>query len=397
MSSLSLSKQGSLTGAILLIAGCCIGAGMLGLPVLSGMAGFTPSLFMFLLCWLYMVCTGLILLEVNLGFKGDVSIITMAHRTLGWPGKLVGWVGFLFLFYTLMVAYITASGELLSDFYTEITGSALSPTQASSISCLLLGSVIFMGTYAVDQLNRFLMLGLVLAYLLLITVGAPHVNTQFLAHSDWPAVFLVVPAMIISFGYHNLIPTLKTYLHGDVNSLRLAIIIGSAIPLLIYLAWEWLILGLIPEEGFREAIQQGDMATRALKNAVGISWIVDLAQYFAFFAIVTSFLGVALSFVDFLADGLKIHKDVRGKLILIGLVLGLPFICALIYPGIFLIALSYAGGLGAVLLFGLLPAAMAWAGRYHQGFITNPLMPGQKAGLIVIMVIACAIMALQLF
>ncbi len=40
-------NKNNLLGGILLIAGCCIGAGMLGLPVLSALAGFTPSLFMF--------------------------------------------------------------------------------------------------------------------------------------------------------------------------------------------------------------------------------------------------------------------------------------------------------------------------------------------------------------
>jgi multidrug efflux pump subunit AcrA (membrane-fusion protein) len=60
-----------------------------------------------------MVSTGLLLLEVNLWFKDEVSIISMADRTLGTVGKIIGWAGFLFLFYGLMVAYISGTGELL--------------------------------------------------------------------------------------------------------------------------------------------------------------------------------------------------------------------------------------------------------------------------------------------
>ena len=110
-------------------------------------------------------------------------------------------------------------------------------------------------------------------------------------------------------------------------------------------------MGLIPVENFREAHAQGDMTTRALRNAVGASWVVDIAHYFAFFAIVTSFLGVALSFVDFLADGLHIKKDAKGKFLLCLLVLALPFIFALLYPKNFLAALNYAGSFGAVYTF----------------------------------------------
>ena len=103
-------------GAILLVAGCCIGAGMLGLPVLTSVAGFKPSLLMFFLSWLFMFCTGLLLLEANLFFKDEVNIVSMAERTLGTFGKISAWLIFGFLFYCLLVAYISGSGSLVSSF-----------------------------------------------------------------------------------------------------------------------------------------------------------------------------------------------------------------------------------------------------------------------------------------
>lgn len=394
------NKSGSVAGGILLVAGCCIGAGMLGLPVLSAIAGFIPSVILFFISWLFMVSTGLLLLEVNLWFKDDVSIISMADRTLGLIGKIVGWGGFLFLFYALMVAYIAGTGELLSDFSLELTGIRMPAWMGSLLVSLLFGFMVYMGTKAVDWFNRLFMAGLIAAYALLVYLGSSHINYEYLKHQDWSAAYLVIPAMIISFGYHNLIPTLTTYLNGDIKRLRLTIIAGSMIPLAIYLVWEWLILGLVPVEGeggFRQALSQGDMATRALKNAIGSSWVVDLAHYFAFFAIVTSFLGVALSFVDFLADGLHIKKDARGKLILCCLVLVLPFIFALVYPKVFLMALTYAGSFGAVLLFGILPAAMVWAGRYVKNIEAPRLLPGGKAALVAVIIIALFVIGLQIY
>lgn len=394
------TSQNRLFGASLLVAGCCIGAGMLGLPILSGLAGFQPTLVMFILSWLFMVATGLLLLEVNLWFPDDVSLVTMAGKTLGWLGKAVAWGGFLFLFYALMVAYIAAIGELTSDFSLLLFHLSMPSWLGSLIGAVLFGFAVYLGTGAVDEWNRFLMIGLVLSYALLLILGSQHVDPELLKHRDWPAVVVVIPAMIISFGYHNLIPTLKTYLEGDLRRLKLTILIGTAIPLIVYLFWEWLILGLIPVEGpggFREALGQGDMTTRALKNAVGSSWVVDVAHAFAFFAIVTSFLGVALSFVDFLADGLHIKKDARGKALLCGLVFGLPFIFALLYPKIFLTALKYAGSFGAVTLFGLLPAAMAWMGRYREGIKGVRVLPGGRFSLALIICVALVVMGLQLY
>lgn len=390
-------KKGSLLGGILLVAGCCIGAGMLGLPVLSAKAGFIPSSATFFLCWVFMLATGLLLLEVNLRYGKDISIITMAEKTLGFYGKAVSWFVYLFLFYSLMVAYVAASGSLVTDFFEQVTGKVVHFSIGSFLFCLLFGYLIYLGTKAVDWFNRLLMIGLILAYALLIMVGAKSVKLSNLIHSDWSSATLAIPAVIVSFGFHNMIPSLNNYMHGNVTKLKWTLIVGSFIPFLIYLAWEWLILGIVPAENFVTALDQGEMATQALRNATGASWVTDVAELFAFFAIITSFLSVALSFVDFLADGLKIEKTKKWKIILIGLVLAPPFVFAIFYPTVFLMALNYAGGFGAVILFGILPALMAWKNRYHDKIRTLPLVPGGKPILILIIAFAIWVIALQFF
>lgn len=399
MKTQSGSKVGSIFGAILLIAGCCIGAGMLGMPVISALAGFKPSLLMFLLSWLFMTSTALLLLEVNLWFVDEVSIISMADRTLGIAGKVVGWGCFLFLFYALGVAYIAGSGELIAGFVQELTNLPMPNWVGSLAVSMLFGVFVYLGTRAVDMFNRLLMAGLICSYVLLIVLGAPHVKSEYLNHTNWTGAVFVLPVMIISFGFHNLIPSLSTYLHGDVKRLRIAILCGSALALCVYLVWEWLIMGLVPvngQLGFRQVLNEGEMATDILKNAVGIPWVVDVAQYFAFFAIVTSFLGNSLSFVDFLADGLHVKKDRLGKLVLCGLVIAPPFVLSLIYPRIFLTALNYAGAFGAMILFGILPALMVWSGRYYKKLDnTSPMLPGGKVMLAAIMAFALLLMSLQ--
>lgn len=402
MTTKNSSEKGSVLGGILLVSGCCIGAGMLGLPLVSAMAGFQPSLLMFILSWLFMTTTGLLLLEVNLWFEEDVNIVSMAGRTLGLIGKITAWIVFLFLFYSLMVAYVAGTGELFVDFIREITSISLPSWIGSLIFLMILGAMLYLGTAAVDKFNRLLMAGLIISYIGLVGVGIRHVNINFLTHQQWGASVWALPAMIISFGFHNLVPSLTAYLHRDVKKLRMTILIGSAIPLVVYLVWEYLILGLVPVEGaggFRETLDKGEMVTQALRYTVGGSWVVDLAQYFAFFAIVTSFVGVALSFVDFLADGLHIPKKSFGKIFLCLLALLPPFIFALIYPKIFITALNYAGGFGAVILFGILPAAMVWKGRYGKSNLSNKnsyRVPGGKPLLLLVILISSFIIGLQL-
>ncbi len=103
MNSLANFKTKGLFGAILLIAGCCIGAGMIGLPVRSAMAGFMPSSIAMILCYLFTTVTGLLLLEATLWFEHQVNLPSIVEITLGKVGKAITLVLFLFLFYCLFV------------------------------------------------------------------------------------------------------------------------------------------------------------------------------------------------------------------------------------------------------------------------------------------------------
>ncbi|MCB1148802.1 MAG: tyrosine transporter [Chlamydiia bacterium] len=379
-------------GGILLVAGCCIGAGMLGLPVVSAMAGFIPTTLLFIVVWGFMCATGLLLLEVNLWFPNEVSIISMAGHTLGRWGQAASWLLFCYLFYSIMVAYVDASGALLAGVADDF--GLLLPKWVGSVGfTLFFGLLIFVGTGAVDKFNRILMLGLVLSYAGLVVLGIRYVHPDLLLHKNWTSVAGIVPIMIISFGYHNLVPSLTTYLRRDRKALISVIFWGSLLPLVIYLLWVGMVLGIVPAERFAQSLGGGDLATQSLKEVVGSPSVLLFAENFAFFAIVSSFLSVALSFVDFLADGFGISKTPKGKTKLILMTLLPSFVFAFLYPGIFLTALSYAGAFGTVVLFGILPALMAWKGRTLN---RTPILPGGKVSLVAIILFAVAVIFLKI-
>ena len=396
------AHKGSLTGAILLIAGSCIGAGMLALPIVTGIAGFYPSALMFVLCWLFMTSTGLLLLEVNLWYGTSINIVSLSQRTLGPIGKVLSWGLFLFLFYSINVAYVSATSALFADFFRGTFGIELPRTVGSALCVLIFGGIVYLGTHAVDKCNRLLMAGLIAAYALLISLGSSHVQSSYLVYTDWKYSLLGIPVMIISFGFHNMIPSITSYLNGDAKQLRIAFIAGSAIPLVVYVLWQLVILGIVPVQGgngFIQALQDDSFATETLQMVVGSAWVGSVAQYFAFFAITTSFLGQSLSLVDFIADGLKgkLKKESPlGRLALCALALLPSLAITLSYPHIFLIALGYAGAFGAVILFGLMPALMVWKGRYKMGFTHQQIMPGGRLTLSLVMCFAIAVILLQL-
>ncbi|MBJ7448921.1 MAG: tyrosine transporter [Parachlamydiales bacterium] len=390
------TNKSQFLGGTLLIAGCCIGAAMLGLPIITGRSGFGPAIVAMIFAWLFMLATGLLLLEVNLSLGKQSGIISMAEHTLGRLGKTLSWVFFLFLFYCLMVAYVAGSGSLIQGIVKQAFNVSIPGWVGSLGATALFGAMIVCGTSQVDTCNRYLMIGKGISYILLLTLGFSAVDGELLAYHEWNASLAALPILVVSFGYHNMVPSLTRYFNGNANVLKKVIIVGSALPLLIYALWEALVLGIIPVAGLEDALGRGDTAAGALQLQLGISRIATIGQYFAFFALATSFLAVALSFVHFLGDGFKYGGTKKQDTLLTLAVLGPSFIFALMDPTIFLTALNYAGGIGAVILFGVMPALMAWNLRYRKKTSIKPILPGGKVSLIIVMTIAVSILVLQI-
>lgn len=381
-----IHSLGHVVGGTLLIAGTAIGVGMLALPVATGPGGFIPSTVIYLICWAFMLCTGLLLVEVSLWMPKDTSFISMADRILGPWGKALFWVVYLFLFVTVMIAHAAGGGAVLLD----ITGWNLPNWAAVLIYSSVLAPVVYLGAHSVDRLNLFLISGVVVCYLAFLAVSFSHVDFKLLSYSNWSKAWYALPVLFTAFTYQIIIPTLMTYMERNVKKIRLAIFFGSSIPLIIYLVWEWVILGIIPPQDLIEAGKEGQNAIGPLKQLVPL--VFNIGKFFAFFALTTSFIPLALSFFDFLADGLKWKKKGLSRVSLCAAVFGIPMVIAIIYPKIFLVALGYAGGISCAFLFGFMPPLLAWVGRYIKHYPQQRQLPGGKAALICLMVFALLIL-----
>ncbi|WP_194848223.1 amino acid permease [Candidatus Neptunochlamydia vexilliferae] len=346
-------------GGILLVAGTTIGAGMLALPVMSSFVGFFPSVVIFFICWFVMLLSAFFFLDANFAVKGEVNLISIVGKTLGGWGKGLSWVVYLLLLYSLTAAYIAASAPLFTAAIQSVAGYTLPSWLGPFCLPALFGFFVYLGTLGVDVINRILMFGLVISYFLLVGFLPEHIEGHFLMEMNWKPIWMVFPVVVTSFGYHIIIPSLTTYMNHDRKHLRVTLIVGSLLPLIIYLLWQVMVLGAVPLEDLRKAWAGGEAATVPLTQIVKSKAVAIGARFFSFFAIVTSFLGVTLSLSDFLTDGLKIKKSWGGKLLACLLTFVPPLIFVLTYQRGFIVALEYAGVFVAILLI-FLPAMMAW-------------------------------------
>lgn len=377
------AQKGHVLSAMFLVAGTCIGGGMLALPVATGISGFLPSIAMMLVCWVAMTITALLLIEVSLWMEEGVHLISMTSRILGPVGRAVSWFLYLFICYASLIAYAAGGGFQVAAAFTNYLGIPMFKDYGAILFVLVFGGVIYLGSQVVGRVNAVLFTAMIAAYLALVGVAVDEIDVQLLTHRAWSGSLMAVPLLLTSFSFQTMVPSLTPYLKSHVGALRWAVIGGTTIALIIYAIWQSLILGIVPVEGthgLAEALKLGEPATQFLKEHVEGIWVYQIAEFFAFFAIITSFLGIALGLFDFLADGLKIKKSGMGK-VLLGVLIVVPtLICATQFERVFLVALEVSGGFGDSILNGLIPVLMVWIGRYHLNLDKNApfRLPGGK-------------------
>ncbi len=347
-----------------LIAGTMIGAGMLGIPLITGVSGFVPGVIVTSIVWFFMYCTGLLFLEVTLWMPDGSNVLSIAGRFFGKWGRFFSGGMFIFLYYCLMVAYFAAGSPLLAEAVSSL-GLTVSGWQMFALFGLVFGTVVAIGPRSINRVNIIMSIAMIAAWFTLIGSGGSEVEMLRLSYTKWPAMVMAMPVLFSAFGFHNVIPSLCTYLKRDKRALRTAVFWGSFLPLIVYIVWQWLIIGAIPQEEIAKTLVEGTPITAAFSSVTGKENFSQIGRFFAFFAIVTSILGVAFSMVDFLGDGFNIERRKGWRRIALALLTFIPpFILATLNPGIFTTALGIAGGFGEAFLNGLLPIGLLWVGKY---------------------------------
>ena len=385
---------GKYIGSVFILVGAAIGAGMLALPIIGSGAGFVVSSIALICIWFVMLVTSLLTLEVNLAFKPyKNSFNSMASKILGMPGRIVTWIAYLLLLYSTTAAYISGCTSLLDHLISSCFGIDLPLWINSVCFTVFFGFFIFYSVRSVDYMIRILLSAKGVIIIITLALLMPHINYSNLAF-NLPHTKYVLPALPIflnAFGFHFVIPSIAIYCNRDKKALRNIIIIATVIPLVLYLLWLFVSLGIIPLYGRysfsniaaeKTSIGGFVQAISYLTNNKLIALFVNL---FSNIAITTSFLGVGLGLFDFLADGFKRKNTVNGRLQTALLTFVPPLVFAIYYPNGFIMALEYSA-LFAIVLEIFLPVLMVRKMRkmddlhssYHcffnRGIFTMPIL-----------------------
>ncbi|MCX6741715.1 MAG: amino acid permease [Candidatus Pacearchaeota archaeon] len=329
--------------AIATLTGTIIGAGILGIPYVIAKSGFWAGMLNILILGALILFVNLYLGEIILRTKGRHQLPGYAEKYLGKKGKILMVISSLIFLYGALTAYVLGEGEVLSFVFL---GSTQFTLLFGLIFFIIMAVLVYFGLKTLERCEP-IGLGIVSAIILLIFFFfLPKINWHNFSFMSSNPINWFMPYGVILFAFLALsaLPEMREELAKNERMLKKAIIIGSVIPIILYILFTIAVYGFAGQA-------TPEIATTALGKLP--SALAIFTMFTAFFA-----LGIALKEV-FMFD-FKIKHDKAFLLAMAPvLVLSLLIIIFNLLDFIKIISLigSVAGGLAGILILLMLRKA----------------------------------------
>lgn len=363
--------QARLFGSIVLISGTCVGGGMLALPLITADLSLWQSSLVLLIAWLLPTAACLVLIKIFINMPKGTNLVSISQYYLGAVGRWITYFLFLALMYSLVSAYLSTSFDVIETVFKLLHWNLVDKVvRVVFFPCLL--CIIYLGTRTVDLLTRVLMLIKAVTFflavgLLLPSLSSNHFILEAASGSSWFSGFTweILAVALTSFGYLIIIPTVVDYLKRDKRQVYIAVLIGSLLPLVVYLLWIIAIQGVMNHTNLLMALHAAHTQSMFLEqlNHLNINlWVLDSIRIFTSVSVFTSLLGVSLALCHFISDGLT-QKNLRpSKIFVYSFAFVPPLLIGWLEPKIFILALSYAGIL--ILLSHIILPFLIWSSEH---------------------------------
>tara|TARA_R110000868_G_C10969234_1_gene769499 strand:- start:8248 stop:9477 length:1230 start_codon:yes stop_codon:yes gene_type:complete len=343
-------------GAAFLVAGTCIGSGMMALPLVLGKIGILPSFFLMLITWLLMYYTALFSIELNLQAGRGLSLGSLGRIFSGFTAEVIGVVSLKLLSYALLAVYISG----LASVFDKLFDMGLSIQTLITLIALGIFLVLCLPLKILDIFNRFLFITLLVIFLILIASLFLNIDKSSLPLFGPevlnPLAFSeVIPIVFTSFGFQVIFHTLANYCNKDKRILKKAFFYGSLIPAIVYMIWAISILSILYKQDilFYNAMISGSITVgelvEKLSNIAQMPYLDHVVWVLSCFAIVTSLIGVGIGLYDSFFNHFEDHfsKYDYGSWInklVSSLITVLPaYLVVVLIPKTFIAVLGFAG------------------------------------------------------
>lgn len=396
-----MGKATSVLSGGMIIAGTAIGAGMLANPTATSGVWFAGSLLVLLYVWLCMSLSGLMLLEARLHFPAGASFHSMVKQLLGPRWNALCAFSLVFVLYSLTYAYIFVGGG--------ITQSLIEPAievprpLAATLFIAVLAVFVVASTQWVARLSTLLIGAMVVCFLLAVARIFPQVSHAVLLNNEGQPFYgrylwLALPVCLASFGFHGNVPGLVDYHQGNAKAVAQSLWLGSGLALALYVLWQVAVQGTLPRHAFAPVLAaDGDVAVllQAMSGYLSTTGMGQWLHAFAYFAIVSSCLGVTLGLFDYVRDAFGWPLSAAGRVKTAAVTFLPPWLAYLLAPTGFVKVMGYVGLMAAVWAV-LIPALLARACRLRFPNAQQYRAPGGQASVYFVVLFALLVIVVQL-
>jgi tyrosine-specific transport protein len=194
-----------------------------------------------------------------------------------------------------------------------------------------------------------------IAYGFLIFFNIPQTAGD-ISYKNLDYLMMSISFVIITFGYHNMIPSIKRRFDDSGQNLKKICLIGSLITFFVYFAWVAKVLIALPVEGIADAYTSQKLVSESLFQIIHQPYFFYAIQIFSLLAIATSLVGQGVSLTDFLLDSFRKRDTLLARLAISGPISLLALAFIHIYPDIFYTILELCGGIFAAIIFCIYPS-----------------------------------------
>ena len=310
-------------GAMLLVAGTCIGSSMVAMPLLLVKIGILPSLLLMFLIWYVMYSTSLVSLELNLQAKQGMSLGQLGRYFSGKKAEFIGDSSVMLLSYSVMSLFLYSVSSILKSLFDWNYSLPYIIGIVSFFSII----IVSLPTKIIDYINRLFFMGLVFSIVLLMLgivgeISMSDIYSLLLQGTDWDFVTWrsVITGVFVSFGFQVVFHSLTDYCNHDSHALKKVFLLGSAIPAIVSIVWTIGVISII-------YAGNADFYHRMLYESVDIGELIlvlnDTSRWkivqilvwaFSLLAAITSILGVGTGLRDAFSKGILANHDIKQSL-----------------------------------------------------------------------------------
>lgn len=289
--------------ALSVLVGTIVGVGIFGIPYAVAQSGFIVGVFYLLILGVALIFVHLFFGEIILRTRGKHLLIGYANKYLGEWGRGLATFALVFGLYGSLLAYIIVAGEFL---YTIFGGYFGGSPYIFSILFFIVGAIfIYRGLKLISEGELVMTLFLILTVGIIAIKAWPEARLINLTGVNWIKSFLPYGVILFALSGFTAIPELPNLLKNKAK-LKPIIIWGTIIPIIIYLIFTLVIVGVTGGATSPEAIA-------GLSLALG-DGVALVGAIFGFLAVATSFFVVGLNLKDSLWLDYKINHNLSWAL-----------------------------------------------------------------------------------